>query len=73
MTWDVKRKDMLVSRIIIGSLVSVEIEDQNIKNKTNYSLLTIEPGSLVTFDNILVEKNGICYKAKPFIIYSVLK
>lgn len=73
MTWDVKRKGMLVSRKIKGSLVSVEIEDDNVENKMNYSLHTIEPGGLITFETILIEKNGICYKVKPFIIYTVLK
>ena len=72
-TWFSNRKSSLILRKNLGSLVEPDLQDETIENKENFSLSTIEPGVLIAFDSILIEKDGVCYKAKPFIANTILR
>jgi len=71
-TWDDRRKDMIVERVNYSSIVTTDLENSNISDKKNYSLKNIAPGSLITFDDILIKKDGVCYHIPPFIVYTIL-
>lgn len=66
--WDKKRKIMLIERMNYGSLVRPEIEDAKMENRETYSLKNLEPGSLLSFDCIIIKKGDTYYKAPPIII-----
>lgn len=68
MTWPIKRKGVLVNRIVLGNVIKTDILDNG-----QYSLKSIEPGSYITFDTIIIKKDGVCFKARPFIVYTILK
>ena len=75
MTWEINRfqKSMIVERHVKGAKVNSEIENDNNVEKADFSLSTIAPGILITFESIIVRKNGICYKIPPFLVTTVLR
>lgn len=66
------RKDMIVSRINIGKVVTPNLEYSNLPDVQNYSLYNVGPGDIITFDIILVKKEGKCFRIRSFLIYTTL-
>ena len=71
-TWDDRRNDMIVERINLGEKIRPDIENSDLPDKNNYSLKNIAAGAMITFEYILVRKDGICYKVRPFLVYTTL-
>lgn len=55
-TWDDRRKNMLISRLNKGYIVKTEIESYMGSDKDSFSLENITPGILITFDRIVEKK-----------------
>lgn len=72
MVWDVRRKDFIVERIVNGNIVTPDIEDTGKPDRDNYSLKNIEPGVIITFEQIRIRKDGECYLIRPLLIYTIL-
>ena len=72
MTCDFGRKNLIAVRMVEGNIVSPDIEIPDVAKKENYSLKNIGPGDLVTFDDIIVQKEGKCFRIKPFLVFTKL-
>lgn len=68
MTWDDRRKEMLMSRCSSGNIATTEFEDPKVTDKSIFSLKRIAPGTLFTIDRIRIKKDGVCFYVPGIVI-----